>query len=44
MLTFKTVGKCIYCKDPIYSFQEVVTVRGDEYHSGCADIEDGEKE
>ena len=24
----KTIGKCIYCNDPIYNFQDTV-------HSGC---------
>lgn len=31
----KIVGKCTYCKDLIYSFQERIFAR----HKGCAEIE-----
>jgi len=34
----KTKGKCSYCSDPIYQFQEAITVYGKKYHKGCHEI------
>ena len=36
----KTVGKCVYCNDPIYDFQE--TDETGKYHKGCKEIEGDE--
>ena len=36
----KTIGKCAYCKDPIYDFQAVD--KTDKYHAGCKQIKDKE--
>ena len=35
----KTVGKCDYCKDPIYDFQEL-KVNGNviHLHTGCLEL------
>ena len=38
----KTIGKCSYCTDPIYDFQEKVKVNGKLYHKGCSIIEQGQ--
>jgi len=38
----KNTGKCQYCGDPIYDFQEVKDKPG--YHEGCWNIEQEEKE
>ncbi len=32
---FEKIGKCTYCKDPIYKGREVVTVGSKKYHAGC---------
>ncbi|KKM61547.1 hypothetical protein LCGC14_1530550, partial [marine sediment metagenome] len=34
----KTVGKCPYCKDPIYDFQAKVKVGKEKLHKGCLHI------
>ncbi len=37
----KTIGKCAYCKDPIYDFQE--TGKAGKYHKSCKQIKDKEE-
>ena len=40
----KTIGKCVYCGDPLYDFQDTIKVKGKgKYHKGCLDIEKTEK-
>jgi len=34
MKKLKIIGKCQYCKGPIYSFQKTVMVDGELYHNG----------
>lgn len=34
----KTVGKCAYCKDPIYESQAKVKVGKEKLHTGCLHI------
>ncbi len=34
----KKVGKCRYCNDPIYDFQEIKVINGKKYHEGCYKI------
>ena len=42
MNKLKTIGKCTYCKDPVYTWQETSMVDGKLYHSGCKRIKDEE--
>lgn len=34
----KTIGKCIYCKDPVYDFQDKVKVGEVLFHKGCVHV------
>lgn len=39
----KEIGKCAYCADPIYDFQEMVTSKGKQYHISCWSIKKKEE-
>ena len=34
----KVVGKCAYCGDSIYDFQEIIEENKKKYHKGCYEI------